>query len=100
MLYTHFQITYKHSYQAKGRGKMWQNFSTKQILEMRRFLTSKFCFYFPNPTHNAKNCTTNRWDTTNNKPAGPLIMISQSETGSSSLLDQNHFAGLGQTGMF
>jgi hypothetical protein len=39
---------------------------------------------FFNLTHKTKTGTANRWETTNSKPLGPIIMIGQSETGSSS----------------
>ncbi len=39
---------------------------------------------FCNPTHKTETGTANRWGTTNRKPPGPIIMIRQSETLSSS----------------
>jgi len=48
-------------------------------------LTSKFSYLiFPNFTHKTKTGTANMWETTNNKLPGSIIMIGQSETGSSS----------------
>ncbi len=48
------------------------------------FLTSKFkSFTFSNPAHKTKTGTANRWEYTSSKPPGPIIMIGQSETGSS-----------------
>jgi hypothetical protein len=44
-------------------------------------LISNFSYsLFSNPTHKTKIGTANRWDTTNNKPAGRLLlMVSQKE---------------------
>jgi len=39
---------------------------------------------FFNLAHKTKTGTANRWETTNSKPLGPIIMIGKSETGSSS----------------
>jgi hypothetical protein len=39
---------------------------------------------FCKPIYKTKTETANRWETTNSKPPGPIIMIGQSETGSSS----------------
>ncbi len=39
---------------------------------------------FYNLTHTTESGTTNRWETTNNKPPGQIIMIGESETLSSS----------------
>jgi len=44
----------------------------------------EFLFYFSNPTHNTNIVSANRWETTNNKPLGPIIMIAQLKIGSSS----------------
>jgi len=38
---------------------------------------------FWNPTHNTETETANRWEITNSKPSRPIIMIGQSESGSS-----------------
>jgi hypothetical protein len=44
------------------------------------FLTSKFSYsLFSNPTHKTKTETTNRLETTNRKPLGPIIMVDPSE---------------------
>ncbi len=49
------------------------------------FLTSNFSYLpFSNPTHKNKTGTANRWETTNSKPPGPIIMIGQSQTGNGS----------------
>jgi hypothetical protein len=49
------------------------------------FFTSKFSYVlFCNPTNKTETGRANRWGTTNNKPPGPIIMMSQSETLSSS----------------
>ncbi len=43
------------------------------------FLTSKFSYLlFSNPTHGTKTGTTNRWETTNSNPPGPIKLSSQS----------------------
>jgi len=43
--------------------------------------TCKFSYLlFCNPTHKTETGTANRWETTNNKPPGPIIMMGQSET--------------------
>jgi hypothetical protein len=49
------------------------------------FFTSKFSYLpdFWNPTHNTETETANKWETTNSKPPRPIIMIGQSESGSS-----------------
>jgi hypothetical protein len=48
------------------------------------FLTSKFSYLlFSNPIHKTKTGTANRWETTNSNLPRPIIMIGQSETGSS-----------------
>jgi hypothetical protein len=39
---------------------------------------------FGNPTNKTETGTANTWRTTNNKPPGPIIMMDQSETLSSS----------------
>jgi len=45
------------------------------------FFTSKFsCVLFCNPTHKTETGTANRWETTNSKPPGRIIMMGQSET--------------------
>jgi hypothetical protein len=45
------------------------------------FFTSKFSYLFIcNPTHKTETGTANRWGTTNSKPPGPIIMMGQSET--------------------
>jgi hypothetical protein len=49
------------------------------------FLTSKFSYLLVCiPTHKTETRTANanRWETTNSKAPGPIIMIGQSETGS------------------
>ncbi len=49
------------------------------------FFTSKFCYLlFCNPTHKTGTGTANRWGTTNSEPPGPIIMIGESETLTSS----------------
>jgi len=49
------------------------------------FPASKFSYLvFRNPTPMSETETANRWETTNSKPAGPIIMIGQSETWTSS----------------
>jgi len=53
------------------------------------FLTSKLRFFLIffggfNPTHKTKTHVANRWQTTKSKPYGPIIIIHQSEIGSSS----------------
>ncbi len=48
------------------------------------FLTSKFSYFFATPPIKQKTGTANRWETTNSKPHGPIIMVGQSKTGSSS----------------
>ncbi len=40
--------------------------------------------FFFNLTHKSKTGTANRWETTNSKPLEPIIMIGQSERGSTS----------------
>jgi hypothetical protein len=59
------------------------------------FLTSKFSYLlFSTPTHKTKTGTANRWETTNSKALGPIIMIGQSETGSiSQIIFITHFSG-------
>jgi hypothetical protein len=37
--------------------------------------------FFGNPTHNTKTGTGNRWETTNSKQLGPIIMGGQLEVG-------------------
>jgi len=63
------------------------------------FLTSEFSFLlFSNPTYKTKTGTAYRWETTNSKPPGPIRVLGQSETGSSSLLhnrEESSLAGLG-----
>jgi hypothetical protein len=45
------------------------------------FFTSKFSYLILfNPTHQAQIGTANRWETTNCKPSGPIIMMCQWET--------------------
>jgi len=47
--------------------------------------TCKFSYlFFCNPTHKTETGTANRWETTNSKPPGQIIMMGQSETLSSS----------------
>jgi hypothetical protein len=49
------------------------------------FFTSKFSYVlFCNPTNKSETGTANRWGTTDNEPPGPIIMMFQSETLSSS----------------
>jgi hypothetical protein len=49
------------------------------------FFTSKFSYVlFCNPINKSETGTANRWGTTNNKPPGPIIMMGQSETLSTS----------------
>jgi hypothetical protein len=49
------------------------------------FLLSKFSYLlFSKSTHKTKIGTTNRWEITNSNPPGPIIMIGESETGSTS----------------
>ncbi len=51
------------------------------------FLTSKFSYiryYFSNHTHKIKTEIASRWETTSSKPPGPIIMIEQSETATTS----------------
>jgi hypothetical protein len=43
------------------------------------FPWSKVSHYFLNPTHTIKIKTTNKWQTTNNKPPKPIILIGQLE---------------------
>jgi hypothetical protein len=51
-------------------------------------------YFFSNPTHKTKIGTATRWETTNSKPHGPIIMIGQSETMSSSqIISITVFAG-------
>ncbi len=59
------------------------------------FLTSKFSYLlFSKPSHKTKIGTANRWETTNSRALGPIIMIGQSETGSSSqIIFITHFSG-------
>ncbi len=48
------------------------------------FLTSKFSsLLFSNPTHKT-TAANNRWETTNSKPHGPIIMLDQLENSGSS----------------
>jgi hypothetical protein len=62
------------------------------VLSMRpcneKSFTSTFSdLPFCNPTRKTKTGTSNRWGTTNSKPWGPIIMISQSKTlGSSQII--------------
>jgi hypothetical protein len=54
-------------------------------ISAKTFLTSKFSYLlFSNPTHKTKTGTATRSETTNGKLPGPIIMIDQSKTGSSS----------------
>jgi hypothetical protein len=49
------------------------------------FFSSKFSYLlFCNDTHKTETGTANRWGTTNRQPPGPIIVIGQSETLSSS----------------
>jgi hypothetical protein len=49
------------------------------------FLTSKFGYLtFCNPAHGTETETANRWETTNSKPLGLIIMNGQSQTGTNS----------------
>jgi hypothetical protein len=51
----------------------------------KMFFTSKFShLVFSNPANKTETGTPNRWGTTNSKPLGPIIMMGQSETLSSS----------------
>jgi hypothetical protein len=51
----------------------------------KMFFTSKFSFVlFCNHTCKTETGTANRWETTNSKPLGPIIMTGRSETPSSS----------------
>ncbi len=44
------------------------------------FFTSKFSYTLcSNPTHKTETGIANSWGTTNSKPAGPIIMMGQSE---------------------
>jgi hypothetical protein len=54
-----------------------------------------YFLFFPNPTH--KTGTANRWETTNSKTPGPIIMMARPETGSSSQVKSYllHFSSLG-----
>jgi hypothetical protein len=48
------------------------------------FLTSKFSYlHFCNPTDKTELGIANRWETTNSKPRGPIMMIGQSKIGNS-----------------
>jgi len=38
------------------------------------------CLFFCNPTHKTESGRANRWGTTNSKPPGPIIRMSQSKT--------------------
>jgi len=57
--------------------------SVCELAKLLFFFTSKFSYLlFCNPTHKTmkrRRLQTNRWGTTNNKPPGPIITISQSK---------------------
>jgi hypothetical protein len=55
----------------------WWIYDPENIL-----LTSKFSFLFHPYTYLTETETVNSWETTNNKPPGPIIMIHQLERGS------------------
>jgi len=49
------------------------------------FFLSEFSYLlFCNPTHKTKTGTANRWEATSSKPPGPVIMMGQSESVSTS----------------
>jgi hypothetical protein len=56
------------------------------VVTMWKKFTSKFSYllFFSNPTHQTRTWTANRWETTNSKPPGQIIMIDQSEIESDS----------------
>ncbi len=45
------------------------------VILQNYFSHPSFIFIFSNPTHKTKIGIANRWETTNNKPLGPIIMI-------------------------
>jgi hypothetical protein len=49
----------------------------------KKNLISKFSYLllFPHPTHKTKTGTTNKWETTNSNPPGPIKLSSQSTAG-------------------
>ncbi len=65
---------------------IWEHLQRYSVCDSAKiFFTSKFSYVlFCNPTHKTETGTTNRWGTTYSKPPGRIIMISQSETLSSS----------------
>jgi hypothetical protein len=62
------------------------NSSSAQYVPLQNiFFTSKFSYIgFCKPTYKTETGIANRWWTTNSKPPGPIIMMGQSETPSSS----------------
>ncbi len=61
--------------------------SGAQYLTLQKYFSHPsffFFFFFSNPIYTTKTRTANRWEITNSKPLGPIIMIGRSETRSSS----------------
>jgi hypothetical protein len=56
-----------------------------KYLIRRKYIShpSLVMYSFATPTHKTETGTAYKWGTTNNKPPGPIIMMGQSETGSS-----------------
>ncbi len=65
---------------------IWEHLQRCSVCHSAKiFFTSQFSYVlFCNPTHKTETGATNRWGTTYSKPPGRIIMISQTETLSSS----------------
>ncbi len=51
-------------------------------MALQKYFTSKFSYLIiSNPTHKTKTGTANRWETTNSKALGPIIMIGKQKRG-------------------
>ncbi len=72
---TSFKIVCAHLHKAKGN--LHQSISSVLRGDPAKiFLTSKFSYLLVSiPTHKTKTRTANRWETTNSKAPGPIIMM-------------------------
>jgi hypothetical protein len=66
------------------------------VTEQKTFSRASLVFFFfSSPTHKILTGIGNRWETTNSKPQGPIILDGQSKTGTSSqILFHTLFIGI------
>jgi len=76
-------IYFRPYYLATSSNSRWSG-APYVTLEKYFWHESLVIYFFPNLTHKTKTGTSNRWGTTSSSPSGRIIMIGESETGSSS----------------